>query len=168
MFKKGLVTVIGAASILGIGASGVSADTIQTPSQPVIQAQELVALPTSSEFNKVEAPNGSDLPSTRATFNISTSLGINTYAKSSATYYMNRGETVTVNSCTWSPSGQNVQIGFINAKTGTQYWTKNYSGGSISSGTKVSIDGPAGEYYVAVGTPSTNNARITVNSQFKF
>ncbi|MBG0967243.1 hypothetical protein [Bacillus sp. SRB1LM] len=170
MLKKSLVTVIGAASILGIGVEGASASTstIQPPSQQVVQSQELVALPTTSDFNKVETKNESNLPSTRATFNISTSLGINSYAKSSNTFYINKGEVVTINSCTWNPSGQNIQIGFINAKTGTQYWTSNYSGGSISSGSRVSLGGPSGEYYVAVGTPSTNNARVNVTSQFKF
>ncbi|AMR06127.1 hypothetical protein BK742_17185 [Bacillus thuringiensis serovar pingluonsis] len=88
MLKKSLVTVIGAASILGIGAGSSSASTIQHHSQPVIDSEELVVLPTSSEFNKGETQNESNLPSTRATFNITASLGKNSYIKSSNSFYI--------------------------------------------------------------------------------
>lgn len=168
MLKKSIIAAIGF-SVITIGSGTVSASTFENPTQPAISSQVLGTNPVTSEFVKIENKNESNLPSAKATFNISSSsLGANSYTKSSNTYYIKKGEIITINSCTWSPSGQKVQIGFVNATNGNQYWTSNYSGGSIASGSRVSMDGPAGEYYVAIGTPSTNNANINVTGQFKF
>lgn len=95
------------------------------------------------------------------------SLGVNKYIKSSYAYNIKRGEKVKIQSLTWRPTGQKVQLGFINANNGNQYWTNNYTGGSKNGGT-FSLGGPSGSYYIAIGTPSTNSQAINIRGQFEF
>lgn len=83
-------------------------------------------------------------------------LGINKHIKSNNAFNVENGEKVKIQSVTWSPTSQKVQLGFINANNGKQYWTSNYSGGSKTGGT-FSLNGPSDSYYIAIRTPSTNS-----------
>lgn len=101
-------------------------------------------------------------------FSISHSaLGINKFIKSKNAFNMKKGDKVKIQSLTWSPTAQKVQLGFVNASNGDQYWTSNYSGGSKVGGT-FSLGGPSGSYYIAIRTPSTNSKTINVKGQFEF
>lgn len=114
--------------------------------------------------DKVESEETS--PEVKATFSISGSITPNGYRKTSSTYYIKPGsDKLKIKSLSWSPTGQNVQVGFINASTGTQYWTSNYSGGS-ATGYVLTNNLPAGEYYVAVGTPKSNTKSVNVVANF--
>lgn len=95
------------------------------------------------------------------------SLGKNKYIKSDYAFNIKKGEKVNIKSLTWSPTSQKVQLGFINANDGNQYWTNNYTGGSKTGGT-FSLGGPSGSYYIAIRTASTNTASINVRGQFEF
>ncbi len=95
------------------------------------------------------------------------SLGINKYVKSNSAFNIQKGDKVKIQSLTWSPTSQKVQLGFINANNGKQYWTSNYSGGSKTGGT-FSLSGPSGSYYIAIRTPSTNSQTVNVKGQFEF
>jgi len=94
-------------------------------------------------------------------------VGINKHIKSNNVFNIQKGDKVKIKSLTWSPTGQKVQLGFINANNGKQYWTNNYSGGSKTGGT-FSLGGPSGSYYIAIRTPSTNTTSINVKGQFEF
>ncbi|GEM_PF-5744475 len=62
--------------------------------------------------------------------------------------------------------GAEVQLRFINANNGKQYWTGTYSGGN-KTGRTFSLSGPSSRYYIAIRTPSTNNKNINVKGQFE-
>lgn len=104
-----------------------------------------------------------------ASFSISSSsLGINKYVASVSTYYIDPGKDKLKYSVNWSPTGQDIQIGFVSANdTSVQYWTSNKSGGS-ASGTVGTSNLTAGEYYVAIGTPDTNTRSVSVNGTFEW
>lgn len=103
-----------------------------------------------------------------AVFSLSHSaLGINKLIKSNNAFNIQKGKKIKINSVTWSPTGQKLQLGFINANNGKQYWTSNYSGGSKTGG-NFSLNGPSGSYYIAIRTPSTNSQTINVKGQFEF
>ncbi|MBM7678281.1 hypothetical protein [Gracilibacillus alcaliphilus] len=103
-----------------------------------------------------------------STFSISHSaLGVKKYVKSNKAFNIKKGKKIKIKSVKWSPSGQKIQLGFINATNGKQYWTRNYTGGSKTGGT-FSLNGPSGKYYIAIRTPSTNSKSINVKGQFEF
>ncbi|MDT3703261.1 MAG: M56 family metallopeptidase [Thermincola sp.] len=98
----------------------------------------------------------------------SSSLPPNSYTRSSSSYYINSGVDKLQFSANWNPTGQQIQIGFVNASNSSiQYWTSAYSGGS-ASGTVSTSSVPSGEYYVAIGTPSSNTQNISVNGTFEW
>lgn len=61
---------------------------------------------------------------------------------------MSKNQKVNVDIITWNPSSQKIQLGFINASNGKQYWTKSYGGGSKTS-RSFKLSGPNGTYYIA-------------------
>ncbi len=95
------------------------------------------------------------------------SLGINKHVKSKNKYKMSKNQKVKVGVITWKPSSQKIQLGFINASNGKQYWTKSYGGGRKTSGSFI-LSGPSGTYYIAIRTPSTNTRSINVKGSFDF
>lgn len=79
-----------------------------------------------------------------------TNLLKNHAKRSSSTYYIVSGtDRLKVNSLTWSPSGQDISVAFINAQTGNTY-AVGYSGGSIANSIIGTSTMPSGEYYVAI------------------
>lgn len=87
----------------------------------------------------------------RANTNLSfTNLAKGYAKKSSSTYYITSGtDKLKVHSLTWTPTGQNISVAFINAQTGDTYAVA-YSGGSVSNKIIKTTTVPTGEYYVAV------------------
>lgn len=87
----------------------------------------------------------------RANTNLSFTNLTKGYAqKSSSTYYITSGtDKLKVHSLTWTPTGQNLSVAFINAQTGDTYAVA-YSGGSVSNKIISTTTIPTGEYYVAV------------------
>lgn len=87
----------------------------------------------------------------RANTNLSfTNLAKGYAKKSSSTYYITSGtDMLKIHSLTWTPTGQNLSVAFINAQTGKTYAVP-YSGGSVSNKTISTTTVPTGEYYVAV------------------
>lgn len=79
-----------------------------------------------------------------------TSLQTNSKKLSSETYYIsNEDAMLTINSCTWSPSSQDVKIGWYNVDNKVTY-TVTYDGGDISS-KKINSSGvPNGDYKVCI------------------
>lgn len=79
-----------------------------------------------------------------------TSLGSGSRKTSSETYYISGEDAVlTINSCTWSPSSQDVKIGWYNVDTRVTY-TVTYEGGDINS-KRVNFSGvPDGDYKVCI------------------
>lgn len=173
MFKKRLVAMLGIVLMFAMGLSSVSAMEKSASgfdddsSVDIVDDNNQVAdIVEEGNFSVEEESFGEITPF--ASFNISHSkLGINKYVKSKSSYYIKKGEKVKVNSVTWSPSGQKIQLGFVNATTGKKYWTNNYTGGSKTGGT-FSLGGPSGEYYIAIRTPSSNTKTINVNGSFDF
>lgn len=168
MTKKSFIalmgaTIIGTTSLLGLGTSTANAME-NTEQAQAVTIQESVAELIPTNFEKTLVKNESITPF--ATTSLSGSLKANQMKKTTSSYYLKAGEKVTIKSCTWSPSGQKIQLGFVNATNGKQYWTPNYSGGNITSGYTFSV-AKAGEYHIAVGTPSTNTATVNVSAQFK-
>ncbi|MFD0868891.1 hypothetical protein [Paenibacillus residui] len=102
-----------------------------------------------------------------ASFSISSSsLEPNHYVASSSTYYIDPGKDKLKYSVNWSPTGQDIQIGFVSKNDpNIQYYISNLSGGS-ASGTIGTSTLDAGEYYVVIGTPDTNTANVSVNGTF--
>ena len=87
---------------------------------------------------------------TRSSSSFSFSLSSNTSKRSSETYYITQGsDYLTINSLTWTPSGQNVAVGFYNVNTDTAY-TVTYSGGSVVNGLISTSTVPTGEYKIYV------------------
>lgn len=100
----------------------------------------------------------------RAGFTISSSrLTAESTTKSVSTYYIEEGEDSLEYSMNWSPTGQDVKIGFKNKESGTLYLTSAKSGGS-ASGTVSTVGVPDGEYYVVVFACSDNTASVSVNA----
>ena len=80
---------------------------------------------------------------------------------SDETYYIkDENGTLTIESCTWDPSSQDVYIGWYNAETGKLY-SVTYSDGEIAN-KKINSSGiPDGDYNVCVmnaGTKSISGA----------
>lgn len=164
MFKKSFVAMLGLALMFCLGLGSVSA--MENSSSEFDDDNLVAEVVEESEYAVEEDSFGEIAPF--ASFNINhSSLGINKFVKSSSSYYIKKNEKVKINSVTWSPSGQKVQLGFINATTGKQYWTSTFSGGSKTGGT-FSLGGPSGEYYIVIGTPSSNTKSINVNGSFDF
>ena len=68
----------------------------------------------------------------------------------SETYYISGEDAVlTINSCTWSPSSQDVKIGWYNVDTRVTY-TVTYEGGDINSKRVNSSGVPDGDYKVCI------------------
>lgn len=67
----------------------------------------------------------------------------------SANYVITEGSfsTLKIETCVWSPIGNDVEIGFYNLDTGTCYGHQ-YSNGSISNKTRYFYDLPTGTYRV--------------------
>lgn len=87
----------------------------------------------------------------RSSLSISfTSLREDAKRTSSETYYISDEDAVlTITSCSWSPSSQDVKIGWYNVDTGITY-TVTYEGGAIS-GKKINCSGvPDGDYKVCI------------------
>ena len=79
-----------------------------------------------------------------------TSLGSGSRKTSSETYYISGEDAVlTINSCTWSPSSQDVKIGLYNVDTRVTY-TVTYEGGDINSKRVNSSGVPDGDYKVCI------------------
>lgn len=79
-----------------------------------------------------------------------TSLGSGSRKTSSETYYISGEDAVlTINSCTWSPSSQDVKIGWYNVDTRVTY-TVTYEGGDINSKRVNSSGVPDGDYKVCI------------------
>lgn len=79
-----------------------------------------------------------------------TSLGKNARRTSSETYYISDEDAMlTINSCTWSPSSQDVKIGWYNVDTGATY-TVTYDGGEIDSKRINSKGVPDGDYKICI------------------
>lgn len=97
-------------------------------------------------------PSGEETVVTpRSSLSISfTSLRADAKRTSSETYYIsNEDAMLTIKSCTWDPSSQEVKIGWYNVDTGVTY-TVNYEGGSISN-KKINSSGvPDGDYKVCI------------------
>lgn len=166
MFKKSIVAMLGLALMFWLGGGHGSASAMDNTSSD-FDDDNLVAEVVEEGNNAIEEDSFGEI-TPFASFNISHSkLGINKYVKSSSSYYIKKNEKVKINSVTWSPSGQRIQLGFVNATTGKQYWTGNYTGGSKTGGT-FSLGGPSGEYYIAIRTPSSNTKTINVNGSFDF
>ena len=77
-------------------------------------------------------------------------LQTNSKELSSETYYIsNEDAMLTINSCTWNPSSQDVKIGWYNVDNKITY-TVTYGGGDISS-KKINSSGvPDGDYKVCI------------------
>lgn len=125
-------------------------------------------LETTYEENQAveELPFSSITPYLIIGMNHST-LGVNKFIKSDNAFNFKKGEKVKIKNVTWSPTTQKIQLGFVNATNGDQYWTTSYSGGNKIGGT-FSLGGPSGRYYIAIRTPSTNNKIVNVKGQFEF
>lgn len=79
-----------------------------------------------------------------------TSLRPGARKTSSETYYISdENATLIINSCTWSPSSQDVKIGWYNVDTGKVHYVL-YEGGEISDERINSKDIPDGDYKVCV------------------
>lgn len=164
MFKKRFVVMFGLALMFWMGHG--SASAMENSSSDFDDDNLVADIVEEGDFAVEEDNFGEITPF--ASFNISHSkLGINKYVKSKSSYYIKKNEKVKINSVTWSPSGQKIQLGFVNASTGKKYWTKNYTGGNKTGGT-FSLGGPSGEYYIAIRTPSSNTKTINVNGSFDF
>lgn len=81
---------------------------------------------------------------------VATYLGSGSRKTSSETYYISGEDAVlTINSCTWSPSSQDVKIGWYNVDTRVTY-TVTYEGGDINSKRVNSSGVPDGDYKVCI------------------
>ncbi len=77
-------------------------------------------------------------------------LGILRGAYSESTYYIHSGDDrLVVESLSWSPSGQDISVAFVNVQDSSTY-AVGYSGGTASNKTISTRNVPDGEYYVVV------------------
>lgn len=77
------------------------------------------------------------------------SLSCTAFAVEEVEYEPSTEETIIINSCTWSPSSQDVKIGWYNVDNKVTY-TVTYDGGDIS-GKKINSSGvPNGDYKVCI------------------
>lgn len=163
MSRKGLVAMLSLALLISFGHGSASAKEVSvTNLQDKNSVIELVE--AKGNFIKEEA-----LIEVTLFLSVqvsSSSLGANKYVRSNTPYNLKKGEIISINSVTWNPTGQKVQVGLIHATTGTQYWSSSFSGGSIS-GNSMSVASD-GAYYLAIGTPSSNTTSINVSGLFSF
>ncbi len=98
-----------------------------------------------------EAPAGESIIVPQSSLSLSfTALRANAKKLSSETYYISGEDAVlTIKSCTWSPSSQNVKIGWYNVDTKVTY-TVTFSEGEISDHKINSKGVPDGDYKVCV------------------
>ncbi|KOY82835.1 hypothetical protein I6G82_12455 [Lysinibacillus macroides] len=163
MVKRSLVAMFSLALIVLLGHSAVSATEISvTDLEDVNSAIELVE--AKGDLIKEEGFKG--ITPFLSVQVYSSSLGVNQYVKSNTSYSVKKGDAINITNLTWNPTGQQVQVGLIHATTGAQYWSGNFSGGSMSSG-YISVPS-TGNYYLAIGTPSTNTMNINVSGLFSF
>ena len=163
MLKRSLVTTFSLALVVFFGHSSASATEVLVANlEDENSVIELIE--AKGDFIKEEALE--EVTPFLSVQVSSPSLGANQYAKSNTSFYFTKGEAINITSVTWNPAGQKVQVGLIHASTGTQYWSGSFSGGSMSGG---SLSVPSnGNYYLAVGTPSTNTTNINVSGLFSF
>lgn len=146
-------------------ANAMEANNDSTTLSSVLVAEPVDQWDAKDEITLIQ----SDLPSFFTTITISHSSVIpNSYIKSSSAHQFQKGSILTVNSLAWAPANQNIQIGFVDAVTKKQYWTPQYAGGVISPGHKIKLNGPAGKYYIAIGTPKANKTSVNVIGHFNF
>lgn len=98
---------------------------------------------------------------TSFSFNLSSS----TSKKSSETYYIYQGKgSLYISSLTWSPTGQNIKVGYYNVETGKTYVVE-YSGGSVTDKTLGTKNVPDGEYRIYVYNAGTKIVEGTISYQ---
>ena len=88
---------------------------------------------------------------TRIYSNLSfSSLAKSNYVKFSDTYNIKSGtDILSINSFTWTPTGQKLSVIFINVQT-NKWYAAEFSGGYVNSTTLSTSSVPSGEYYIGV------------------
>lgn len=98
--------------------------------------------------------------STSFSFN---NLSSHSYKTSSEVYYIREGSgMLTINTLSWTPSGQELHVGFWNTETHSSY-TVAYTGGSISNARINTRGVPSGDYKIYVYNAGTNSVVGNIN-----
>ena len=154
--KKKLLAVLAALTLAASASVSIAAATMDSEPVTIYLGNEVV-----------ETDNEATIMP-RAGFTVSSSrLTAGSTARSTSTYYIEEGEDYLDYSVNWSPTGQQVKIGFKNERTGTLYLSSAKSGGS-ASGTINTYGVPDGEYYVVVYAVEDNSKSISVNATFEW
>ncbi|MFJ7732568.1 hypothetical protein ACIQXF_11795 [Lysinibacillus sp. NPDC097231] len=166
MLKKSMVTTFSLALMVTLGHNSASAMEVLVTD---LEDENLVVELSEAKDNFIKEKAFEEITPFLSVQVSSSSLGVNQYAKSNIAYYIKKGEMVSIKSVTWNPTGQKVQVGLIHATTGAQYWSDSFSGGSITGGSfTLPLTASDGNYYLAIGTPSTNTTNINVSGLFDF
>ncbi|GFI28684.1 hypothetical protein IMSAGC013_00061 [Lachnospiraceae bacterium] len=81
------------------------------------------------------------------------------YTKSSSTYYIHKGVDKLGYTVSWSPTGNNIRLGFVNRQDTSKQYYITCKGGE-ETGTMGTSNVPDGEYYVVFDNPSGNSGNV--------
>lgn len=95
-----------------------------------------------------------------ANFTISaTNLAPGRYVPSSSTYYIHQGVEDLGYTVSWSPTGNNIRLGFVNRQDSRKQYYITCKGGK-ETGTMGTANVPSGEYYVVFANVSSNSENV--------
>lgn len=97
----------------------------------------------------------------RAAFNLyGSNLAVDTYKKTSTSYYLSSGDKLKYN-VTWAPTGNICRIGFWPTVWAGKYYFMDLGVGGTAKGTMSTNGVPSGDYYIFVGNSGDNSAVMT-------
>lgn len=104
--------------------------------------------------------SGDDIVLYGADFTITaTNLAPGKYVKSSSSYYVHQGDDEVEYTVSWTPTGNNIRLGFVNRQDSSKQYYITCKGGE-KSGIMGTSTVPDGEYYVVFNNPSGNSGNV--------
>lgn len=89
------------------------------------------------------------------------------HTKSSSYYYVTKGVDKLDYGVSWSPTGNNILIGFVSRTDSSKQYAITIKSG-IANGTLGTSNVPSGDYYVYIGNPSSNSSNINGSGTFSW
>lgn len=89
------------------------------------------------------------------------------YTKSASTYYIHKGVDKVDYAVSWSPTGNNIRLGFVNRQDSSKQYYITCKGGE-KSGTMTTTTVPDGEYYVVFNNPTDNSGNVNGTATFNW